>query len=121
MPTSARSKYDRIVSTAWALSRRPRLYTPTGSLGEVIAYLVGMLDPLGPTILDKKPIDASQRFAVWLTARHGHSDPEALSPAAQICFVLAKVCADPLDGMWREFEAFSDEQLGVPKGTYPAI
>lgn len=119
MDTNA--QYHRVVSTAWALSRRPRLYTPTGSLAEVVAYLAGMFDPLGPTVGDQAPLDVIQEFTDWLAARHGGSDPSALSNAARICSVLATAFADPVGAMWLELEVFADEVLGIPKGTYPIV
>ncbi|MFT3770532.1 MAG: hypothetical protein QM820_34315 [Minicystis sp.] len=116
---NAESRYGHVVFNAWALSRRPRLYTPTGSLTEVVAYLAGMLESLGPSFDDRATLDVAQRFAEWLATRHGGDDPDALSNAARICSTLSKAFPDPIDAMWHEFEAFADEILSVPKGTYP--
>lgn len=116
---SADERYLRVVSGAWGLSRRPRLYTPTGSLTEVVAYLAGMLDTLGPSFGDPAPLGATEQFAAWLTARHGGGDPGVLSNAARICECLSNAFSDPIDALWREFEVFADELLGVPKGTFP--
>jgi hypothetical protein len=117
--SNAESQYDSVVSIAWCLSRRPRLYTPTGSPTEVVAYLAGMLESLGPSFGDRATLDVAQRFAEWLAARHGGDDPDALSNAARICSTLSKAFSDPIDAMWHELEAFADEILSVPKGTYP--
>lgn len=118
-PMDASHPCHRFVSTAWGLSRRPRLYTPTGAVAEVVAYLAGMADLMGPTVGDRARMDVMARLADWLAARHGIDEPEALSSAARICGVLTKRFADPVEGMWREVEVFADEVLGVPKGTYP--
>ncbi|MFS8067749.1 MAG: hypothetical protein ACMG6S_15400 [Byssovorax sp.] len=111
--------YERIVGTVWALSCRPALFTPTGSLEEVVAYLAGMLDPVGPTVLDHSTPDVSRLFAEWLLTRHGGGDPEAFLSVATIYAVLKTSFSDPIDAMWREFELFADGALGVPRGTYP--
>jgi len=111
--------YDRLVCAAWALSCRPTLFTPTGSLEEVVAYLAGRLDQMGPTVLDHTTPDVSRLFAKWLLIRHGGGDPETFSSVATIYAVLKTAFPDPIDAMWREFELFADEALGVPRGTYP--
>ena len=112
------SMYYSAVGTVWSLCLRPGLYVATGSLGEVVAFFAGLLDSFGPVVGDMDRFDPLRAFARRLGERHG-VDPASLSPAGCIFAALSRAYAEPVAALWTEFEAFADEALGVPKGSFP--
>ena len=110
---------EKLVGTVWALCRRPRLYTPTGSPGEVVAYLAGLLHQMALQSDEKRP-EHEHHFAEWLCTRSGRPALELATDAAVVNTVLTmRFPDDPVAALWDEFEGFADEVLGVPRGTYP--
>ena len=113
------AEYDRVVGTTWALSTRPGTYTSAGSLAEAVAYLAGMLDRLAPPSGGPDHASVTTMFAEWLEARYDVTASVSVSPAARICSILAAASQESIALMWREFEVFGEQKLGVPMGSYP--
>lgn len=105
-----------LVGTVCTLCRRPRLFTPTGSLEEVVAYFAGCCDAFRLSDDDRSGIPMSWRFTRWLCERHGVAG--TIDPAG-LCAVLSRLSPEPIKALWDEFELFADAHLGVPRGTYP--
>ncbi|WAS99440.1 hypothetical protein [Nannocystis punicea] len=112
------SPADALVCTVCYLSRRPRMYVPTGTLQEVVAYFFGCCDMFRLPEDDTPEIPISWRFARWLCERHG--EPVTIQPA-EFCAVLSRLSPAPIEALWHEFELFAEEHLGVPRGTYPLV
>ncbi|NUO52988.1 MAG: hypothetical protein HOV80_29430 [Polyangiaceae bacterium] len=109
----------RLVGTAWALCQRPRLYTPTGDLAEVVSYLGGRLDSASPTAAERRP-PYLKEFADWLSQRFGEPELELdIDTAVVHAIIKAQFPTTPVAALWNQFEEFAAERLGVPQGTVP--
>lgn len=94
------------------------MYVPTGSLGEIVAFLAGLLHSFEPKVGSTERFDPLRAFACRLCERHGVNQAP-LSPAEGIFSALSRASDEPVAALWAEFEVFADEALGVPRGTFP--